>query len=183
MSLARRILPIFAFLALLLALPGAADAADSSALRADGGHAVAHSTAADGAGSELGVRGVGDPPVTGPIRLRHTDEREDSVGTHVGIAAKTGTSAYDVAISGGRHAGFLNNYVGRSTPEIERGIASIEKQVAEHQAKIRDPAAYIDDWANLDPRQQQALLTSKWPGDIARQQEQLDILRGILGSR
>jgi hypothetical protein len=86
-------------------------------------------------------------------------------------------------MSGGKHAGFLRNYLGRSTPEIERGISSIEKQIAEHQAKIRNPAAYIDDWANLDPRQQQALLTSKWPGDIARQQEQLDILRGILGSR
>lgn len=46
-----------------------------------------------------------------------------------------------------------------------------------------DPAAYIDDWATLDPRQQQALLNNKWPGDIARQQEQLEILHGILGSR
>lgn len=26
-------------------------------------------------------------------------------------------------------------------------------------------------------------VTSKWPGDIARQQAQVDILRGILGSR
>jgi hypothetical protein len=86
-------------------------------------------------------------------------------------------------VSGGKHAGFFKNYLGRSTPEIERGIVSIEKQIAEHQAKIRNPAAYIDDWATLDPRQQQALLNNKWPGDIARQQEQLEILHGILGSR
>lgn len=100
-----------------------------------------------------------------------------------GVAAKTGMSAYGVAVSGGKHAGFLKNHLGRSTPEIERGIASIEKQIAGHQAKVQNPAAHIDDWASLDPRQQQALLTSKWPGDIARQREQLDILRGILGSR
>jgi len=46
-----------------------------------------------------------------------------------------------------------------------------------------NPGKYIDDWASLDPRQQQALLNSKWPGDIARQQEQADILRGIMVSR
>ena len=89
MSLAHRILPIFAFLVLLLALPGAADAADSSVLRVDGEPAVAQSTAVDGAGSELGVRGVDDRPVTGSIRLRHTAAREDSVGTRGGVAAKT----------------------------------------------------------------------------------------------
>lgn len=87
------------------------------------------------------------------------------------------------ALSGGRHAGSLKNYSSRSTPEIERGITSIEKQIAEHRAKIENPVAHIEDWATLDPRQQQALLPSKWPNDIARQQKQLDNLRGILGSR
>lgn len=100
-----------------------------------------------------------------------------------GVAANSVTGAYDVALAGGRHAGFLRNYAGKPTPQIERGIASIERQIAEHQAKIQNPSTYVDDWAALDHRQQQALLTSKWPGDIARQQEQLDILRGILGSR
>ena len=98
------------------------------------------------------------------------------------FAAKAG-GAYGTALSGGRHAGFLANYAGKPTAQIERGINSIEKQVAAHQAKIANPGRYIDEWASLDPRQQQALVNSKWPGDIARQQEQLDILRGILGSR
>jgi hypothetical protein len=98
------------------------------------------------------------------------------------VAAKAG-GAYGTALSGGRHAGFLANYAGKPTAQIERGITSIEKQIAEHQAKIATCERYIDDWASLDPRQQQALVNSKWPGDIARQQEQFDILRGILGSR
>ena len=98
------------------------------------------------------------------------------------VAAKAG-GAYGTALSGGRHAGFLANYAGKPTAQIERGITSIEKQIAAHQAKIANPGRYIDQWASLDPRQQQALVNSKWPGDIARQQEQLDILRGILGSR
>jgi len=99
-----------------------------------------------------------------------------------GVAAEAG-GAYGTALNGGRHAGFLANYAGKPTAQIERGITSIEKQIAEHQAKIANAGRYIDDWASLDPRQQQALVNSKWPGDIARQQEQLDILRGILGSR
>jgi RHS repeat-associated protein len=100
-----------------------------------------------------------------------------------GRAVAEAGGAYGTALSGGRHAGFLANYAGKPTAQIERGITSIEKQIAEHQAKIANPGRYIDDWESLDPRQQQALVNRKWPGDIARQQEQLDILRGILGSR
>ena len=40
------------------------------------------------------------------------------------LAARGMRSAYDVAVAGGKHAGFLKNYEGRSHPEIERGIAS-----------------------------------------------------------
>lgn len=102
---------------------------------------------------------------------------------HSGSAAKGVTGAYDEALAGGKCAGFLKNYLIKPTTQIDRGITSIERQIAEHQARIRDPAAYIDDWGSLDPRQQQALLNSKWPGDIARQQEQFGFLRGIFGSR
>ena len=56
------------------------------------------------------------------------------------FAAKAGTSAYETALAGGRHAGFLANYAGKSTPlEIERGIASIERQIAQHESWIENP--------------------------------------------
>jgi hypothetical protein len=89
-------------------------------------------------------------------------------------------AAYEAAVAGGRHAGLLQNYLGRSAAQIQRGIASYESQIAQHEAKIADPAKYIEGWAKLDPRQQQALLTSKWPGDIQRLAEQRDVLKGIL---
>jgi len=96
-------------------------------------------------------------------------------------------SGLDGAVSAlrkrGRNSGFLNNYVNKPTSEIERGIRSIQKQIDEHTDKIADPESHIEGWENLDPRQQQALLNSKWPGDIARQQAQLDILREILENR
>ncbi len=75
----------------------------------------------------------------------------------------------------------LHHSTGRD--QIEGGIVSLQRQIAAHEAKIADPASAIPEWSSLDPRQQQALVTSKWPGDIARQQEQIDILRGILGGR
>ncbi|HMU41248.1 MAG TPA: hypothetical protein PKE31_19730 [Pseudomonadota bacterium] len=80
-----------------------------------------------------------------------------------------------------KHAGFRKNYADRSASEIRRGITSLEAQIAEHEAKIANPGKFIPNWSSLDPRQQQALLEKKWPADIARQKEQRDILKGLLG--
>lgn len=95
------------------------------------------------------------------------------------LAAK---GTLQVAQEGGRHAGFLKNYVGKSPAELQKGITSLQKQIAEHQGKIANPEKFIPNFKQLDLRQQKALLESKWPGDIQRQQEQADILRGLLGN-
>ena len=39
------------------------------------------------------------------------------------------------------------------------------------------------DWDSLDPRQQKALLEKKWPSDIQRQKETIEIFKGILKER
>lgn len=96
-------------------------------------------------------------------------------------AARGAGDAFKIAQAGGKHAGFLKNYAGRSAGEIQRGITSLEKQIAEHQTKIANPEKFMEGWSKLDPRQQQALVNSKWPSDIQRQSEQLEILRGLLG--
>ena len=89
--------------------------------------------------------------------------------------------AFEVAKAGGKHAGFLKNYVGRPATEIQKAMTSIEKQIADHESWIANPQLKIPHFESLDPRQQAALINSKWPSDIARQQEQLEILRGLLG--
>ena len=38
-------------------------------------------------------------------------------------------------------------------------------------------------WSKLDPREQEALVNKKWPSDIARQREQVQILKGLLKER
>lgn len=82
-----------------------------------------------------------------------------------------------IAEEGGRHAGFLKTYAGKSPVELQKGIASLEKQIAEHQTKIANPENFIPNFKQLDPRQQKALLESKWPIDMQRQQEQADIFK------
>ncbi len=86
------------------------------------------------------------------------------LGARLGIGAADGAkSAFNIAKEGGKHAGFLRNYAGKAAAEIQKGIGSIEKQIAEHQAKILNPEKFIDGWSKLDPRQQHALVTKKWP--------------------
>jgi hypothetical protein len=89
-------------------------------------------------------------------------------------------NAFETAKAGGRHAGFLANYSGKTAEQLQKGIESLQKQIAEHADKIANPGKYIPNFGQLDSRQQAALLGSKWPSDIARQQEQVQILEGLL---
>ncbi|GIW98371.1 MAG: hypothetical protein KatS3mg111_1704 [Pirellulaceae bacterium] len=98
------------------------------------------------------------------------------------LAKNAPRSAFEVARQGGKHAGFLKNYAGKPASQIQKGINSLKKQIAEHQDKIANPGKYIPGFDKLDPRQQQALLKNKWPSDIVRLQEQLEILEGLLRS-
>lgn len=100
-----------------------------------------------------------------------------------GCPNAAGKGAYEAAKGGGKHAGYLKNYANKPTPEIKKAIESQKKVIAEHRDKIANPEKHIPDFKKLDPRQQEALVTKKWPGDIQRQSEQLDILEGILKSR
>ncbi len=108
---------------------------------------------------------------------------DELAGQKRGLASKPTTNAYDEALAGGRHAGFAENYAGRSTDEIERAIRSLQKQADDHLEWIENPYQHVPDFDKLDPRQQQALVTEKWPSDIQRLQEQIDILQGVLERR
>lgn len=129
--------------------------------------------------------------------VKHSDEAADTakripcvsrtipIGKGPGLAKPLTAcdDAFEVARSGGRHAGWMKEMATKPSIELQRGIRNLEKQIAEHQDKIANPEKYIPDFRSLDPRQQEALLTKKWPGDIARQQEHKQILEGILRER
>jgi hypothetical protein len=87
-------------------------------------------------------------------------------------------SAYEIAKNGGKHEGFYRNNRDLPAAMLERGIGSMEKRLADHRAWIADP--YIKLPYDADPRQVAALVSKKWPGDIARIEEEMGILQGIL---
>jgi hypothetical protein len=97
-------------------------------------------------------------------------------------------SAYEVALAGGKHSGWLNTMSKLPASKLQKSIVSMEANILEHQNLISNPVKYMQqygkgDWNILDPRQQQHLLNIKWPGDIQRAQEQINILHGIIKSR
>jgi len=116
-----------------------------------------------------------------------TAQQQSAINARVKAVASSkfavANSAYQTAKEGGKHAGFLRNYAGRSSDEISKGISSIEREIAEHRDKIANPEKYIPSFGQLDPRQQAALINKKWPSDVQRQSEQLDILKGLLNER
>jgi hypothetical protein len=101
------------------------------------------------------------------------------MGKAAGGGAK---SAYEIAAAGGKHAGTLRNYAGRSAAQIQKAITSYERQIALHQQKIANPAQFAERWGQMGA-QEQAGLVNKWGADAARNQELADVLRGLLESR
>ena len=66
------------------------------------------------------------------------------------------------------------------TAELQKGIDSFRKRIAEHLDKISNPGKYIEEWRMLDKRQQEALINKKWPSEINEFKEQQEILEKIL---
>ena len=62
--------------------------------------------------------------------------------------------AYDTALAGGKHAGTLKNYAGRSATEIQKAVRSYESQVALHQQKIANPAQFAERWGQMTVQEQ-----------------------------
>lgn len=89
--------------------------------------------------------------------------------------------AYRTAKEGGRHAGFLKNYDGLPDHLLEKAIRSMEAQIEEHRAWITSPRSKVG--ADLADDAVGNLVGKKWPKDIARMDEQIAILRGLLSER
>ncbi len=97
-------------------------------------------------------------------------------------AAEGVNPAFATARAGGRHAGTLKNYAGRSAGEIAKAIRGYERQVAAHQQKIANPAKYAENWGKMSAEQQAGLI-GHWQQDLNRNQEIANVLRGLLASR
>jgi len=93
------------------------------------------------------------------------------------------TNVYETARRGGKYPGWYLQQRNLSDAELEKGIKSFKKQIGKHQAWIDDPTSKIPGFHDLHPARQDHLVNVKWPQDIRRQQDSIEILRGILEER
>jgi len=94
----------------------------------------------------------------------------------------SGSDPYETAKAGGRNAGLLRTFAGKSAAEIQRAIRSLAARAAEHLDKAANPTKYIADWASKDPREQQGL-ANFWLKEAATYTEQAQVLEGLLKER
>lgn len=106
----------------------------------------------------------------------------DNRDTGTPLAQVRQPTAFDIARNGGAHAGWMKTQSTLPTPMLERGIRTLERRQAEHRAWIADPTTKMQNWDQLRPSHQAALV-SGWKDDIERQGEHADILRGLIAER
>jgi hypothetical protein len=100
------------------------------------------------------------------------------------VAAKGGMTAYETALAGGKHSGFLKNYLGRNADEINKAIKSMQsgkEGISVHLDKLANPTKYVPDWNTLRAGHQQSLIKG-WQNTVTKHTEQIQILKGILGN-
>lgn len=91
------------------------------------------------------------------------------------------SNAYEVAKAGGPHHGWMEKQRKLPTVKLLKSIRSLEKQIAQHQQWIRDPYSKLP--ADTPAEVTDYYVKTKWPGDIERQRQQIDIIRGVINER
>jgi RHS repeat-associated protein len=86
---------------------------------------------------------------------------------------------YDVASSGGRHAGQLKQFLSWSPKQIQTSIRTFEKNIAKHEGYIANPTSKAPGWDTFTP-QHQANLLHHWREDIARAKELKSLAEEVL---
>lgn len=92
-------------------------------------------------------------------------------------------TAYETALAGGKHSGFLKNYLGRSADEISKSIKSMQtgnQGISVHLDKIANPTKYVPNWNSLRLSHQQSLING-WQNTVTKHTEQIQILQTLLG--
>ncbi|WP_448545724.1 hypothetical protein, partial [Roseiflexus sp.] len=110
------------------------------------------------------------------------DEAAGAVGRTVardGDPTDEVRDAYAIATRGGKHAGLLQTYAGRSEKEIRKAIRSFERVADLHRRKLANPEQYAEQWEHMSPERRERLLVY-WRREVAVYTEQADVLRGLL---
>jgi len=88
---------------------------------------------------------------------------------------------YEIAKAGGAHSGLIRRYAGESIRQVEKALASVERRLAAHLDKVKNPRRYVDPSAS--DVEIGHLVNSYWPKEIETFRREADVLRGILKER
>ena len=91
------------------------------------------------------------------------------------------SNAYELAKSGGKHAGLLIQYAALPKHLVEKAVRGFEKQIRMHESWIKNPFLKLP--PDYPPGDADILVKKKWPSDILRLKEQRDVILGILQER
>lgn len=97
------------------------------------------------------------------------------------VASTPMNDAYATAKAGGKNAGLIFRNEGLPDSLVEKSIRSIDKRIAEHEAKIANPRDFVD--TSTSDADIGHLVKSYWPKEIANFMDQVQVLRGILKDR
>lgn len=118
---------------------------------------------------------------SGTITLRDLIGQGGQVMTVGELRGSGRFSAYDEAKAGGKHVGFLKERLGYTDAQLIRAERSAVQAADDHRRWINDPFDKLpSDYPDVKV---QHLRERKWPADLERISEQLDILRRILRDR
>ena len=114
-----------------------------------------------------------------PVAMLSVPSWAGGPGGLAGEVEAAATDAYEIASAGGRNAGFLKNYAGKSVAELEKAVTSLDANVADHLGWIQDPTRHVADFFSRSIQEQEGLL-SKWRTDAIRNASQRNILQGLM---
>ena len=89
---------------------------------------------------------------------------------------------FEVAKSGGRHAGTYRQAMSKSLAQLDKSIRSHEKQVIEHRDKINNPEKYAPDWCIMEINEQEGLVR-RWEKDLEKNQDEAEIEKRVRKER
>ncbi|WP_430754862.1 hypothetical protein [Magnetovirga frankeli] len=91
-------------------------------------------------------------------------------------------SAYETALdAGGPHRGWLEKQRKLKTVTLEKSIRTLKRTIAKHEEWIANP--YIKFPTDAETANVRYHQFKKWPNDIRRQKEQINIIEGVINER
>lgn len=128
---------------------------------------------------------LGPPPGAKPFSARELERNPQKAGLDrlaKGLRQEPlpALPTYEAAKAGGAHSGFYKNARDNmGVNQLRAGIKSLQKQIDMHRGWIADPHSKPG-VAHAKPEDIKLWQTKKWPGDIARQMQHMQILQGLL---